>query len=396
MTWLLGLLALGVVAFFVLGGRAERWINVVTPTPLPAVGREARALHRSSPVVDLHADSLLFGRDLLVRSDVGHVDLPRLREGGVALQVFGAPTKFPYSRDLHHTAADGFDLLTLIGLAGRNPLAVRGPYGRALWMAERLDAFVAASDGRLVWIRTRADLESLLAARAAGGDVVGALFSLEGAHALEHGPGDLDAFFDAGVRMIGLAHFFDNRYAGSAHGVAKGGLSDEGRALVRRMQERGVVVDLAHVSPAAIDDVLSLATRPVVFSHGGVRATCDNPRNLSDAQLRAIAAGGGVIGIGYFDLAVCGEGLASILAAVQHVIGVVGDDHVALGSDYDGGTRVGFDTSQLPALTQALLDAGIPPASVAKILGGNAIRVLRATLPPGPVAGAATTAPASG
>jgi microsomal dipeptidase-like Zn-dependent dipeptidase len=370
-----------VLVFFVLGGMAERWVNTVDPVALPDVTDDSAILHRSSFVIDLHADSLLFGRDLLVRSDIGHVDLPRLREGGVALQVFGAVTKFPLSFDLHQNAGDGIDVMTLLGAANRTPLASRGPLGRALWMAERLDGFVAGSNGRLVAIRSRADLDALVAARAAGAQTVGALLGVEGAHTLENGPEDLDRLFDAGVRMIGLAHFFDNAYAGSAHGVEKGGLSDAGRELLRRMEAKGVVVDLAHVSPAAVEDVLAMATRPTVVSHGGVRATCDSPRNLHDHQVREIARGGGVIGIGYFELAVCGEDLPSILAAIQHVISLVGLDHVALGSDYDGGTSVGFDTSQLPALTQALLDAGIPPEGVSKILGGNALRVLRATLP---------------
>jgi microsomal dipeptidase-like Zn-dependent dipeptidase len=373
----------GALAFFVLGGLAERWVNTVAPVPLPEVAEATTALHHSSFVVDLHADSLLFGRDLLERSDIGHVDLPRLREGGVALQVFGAVTKFPLSSDLHQNAGDGIDVMTLLGAANRTPLAIRGPLGRALWMAERLDGFIAGSEGRLVAIRNRADLEALVAARSAGRQSVGALLGVEGAHTLENGPEDLDRLFDAGVRMLGLAHFFDNDYAGSAHGLEKGGLSDAGRELVRRMEEKGVVVDLAHVSPAAVEDVLAMATRPTLVSHGGVRATCDSPRNLHDQQVRDIARGGGVIGIGYFSLAVCGEDLPSILAAIAHVIRLVGVDHVALGSDYDGGTTVGFDTSQLPALTQALLDAGIPPDGVAKILGGNALRVLRATLPEG-------------
>jgi len=381
---LVPLVVLLVLAFFVIGGRAERWANTVVRVPLPEVGPAAEALHRASFVVDLHADSLLFGRDLLLRSEVGHVDLPRLQEGGVALQVFGTVSKFPLSFELHENSGQGPDVLTVLGLANRNPLATRGPLGRTLWMAERLDGFAARSNGALVPIRTREDLDALVAARASGSRSVGALLAVEGAHALENGPQDLDPLFDAGVRMIGLAHFFDNRYAGSAHGTAKGGLSESGRELVRRMQDRGVVVDLAHVSPAAVSDVLAIATRPTLVSHAGVRATCDNPRNLDDDQLRAIARGGGVIGIGYFALAVCGEDLPSILAAIQHVIAIAGIDHVALGSDYDGGTTVGFDTRHLPALTQALLDAGIAPEGVAKILGGNALRVLRATLPGGP------------
>ena len=121
-----------------------------------------------------------------------------------------------------------------------------------------------------------------------------------------------------------------------------------------------MLVDLAHVSPAAIDDVLAMATKPTVVSHGGVAGTCANTRTLTDAQVRGIAAGGGVIGIGYWDTAICGREPRHVVAAMRYVIGLVGDDHVGLGSDYDGATTVGFDTSQLAALTQEMLERRTP------------------------------------
>ena len=114
-----------------------------------------------------------------------------------------------------------------------------------------------------------------------------------------------------------------------------------------------------------------MATRPTLVSHGGVKGTCDNPRNLSDEHVRAIAAGGGVVGIGYFELAVCGTDPRDVVAAIRHVVDLVGDDHVALGSDYDGAATVGFDTSQLRALTQEMLEGGLPEDSVRKILGAQ-------------------------
>jgi microsomal dipeptidase-like Zn-dependent dipeptidase len=135
------------------------------------------------------------------------------------------------------------------------------------------------------------------------------------------------------------------------------------------------------VSRQAVDDVLAMASKPTVVSHGGVAGTCPNARTLSDGQVRAIAAGGGVIGIGYWDTAICGREPRHVVAAMRHVIALVGDDHVGLGSDYDGATTVGFDTSQLAALTQQMVDEGLSDASIRKILGGNAVRVLRAVLP---------------
>jgi len=207
------------------------------------------------------------------------------------------------------------------------------------------------------------------------------MIGIEGLYALGIGPEQLIPPFAPEVRMIGLAHFFDNDYAGSAHGVAKGGLTELGRRMFARMEELGIIADLAHLSPAAIDDVLAIATRPVVVSHGGVKGTCPNARTLSDAHLRGIARTGGVVGIGYWKEAVCGTAPRDVARAIRYAVDLIGDEHVALGSDYDGGTTVSFDTSQLAVLTQAMLDEGVADASVRRVLGENALRVLAATLP---------------
>ena len=388
------------IAGFAVG--PERFMNRLDPVALPVISETARTLHSSSFVVDMHADSLLTGRDLLRRSSVGHVDLPRLQEGGVGLQFFTAATVVPLGLNIERNERDSLDLITLLGFTQLSPMGWRGPLGRAELQADRLEQTLAGSGGALVPVRTRADLEALLARRFAsearsepqaseGGGAgyaravtampVGALLGIEGAHALEGDLANLDVVFARGFRMIGLAHFFDNEFSGSAHGAEKGGLTELGRALVRRMQKLGVLVDLAHVSPLAIDETLAISTRPTVVSHGGVKATCPSERTLSDEQVRAIAAGGGVIGIGYWETAVCGREPRQVVAAIKHVVSLVGDDHVGLGSDYDGATTVGFDTSQLAALTQQLLDDGFSEESIRKILGGNVVRVLRAVLP---------------
>ncbi len=365
-----------------LAANAERFANRIEMGPLPVVSEEALALHRSSRIVDLHADTLLWSRDLLVDGTIGHVDLPRLERGGVALQVFTLVTRFPVTSNVDRTDGAGLDAITLLAFAHRWPSATRASLeSRALFQAERLDAAIERSDGRLVPIRTRRDLERLLAHRARAPDAVGALLGIEGAHALDGDVANLGALVDAGVRMVGLAHFFDQEFAGSAHGLEKGGLTLAGRELVHELERRGVIVDLAHASAHTIDDVLAIAKRPVVVSHTGVRATCDNARNLSDEQIRAIAAQGGLSGIGYWATAVCGTRPADVARAIRHVVELVGDAHVALGSDWDGATSVGFDAAQLPVLTQALLDAGLSEAQVHRILGENALRLISATLP---------------
>lgn len=376
-----GVLLVVAGAWLALGLRLEGFLNRLDPVSLPPISEQARALHASSFVADLHADSLLFGRDLLARGSLGHVDLPRLREGGVALQVFGLPTRVYFGTNIDRTEARGLDALTVAGIAKLSPTAWQSPMERALYHAARLAEFARTSDGGLILIRDRSDLARLQQTRSNGETVIGAVLALEGAHALESDPANLRRVFDAGFRMIGLSHFFDNDYAGSSAGIEKKGLTALGRATLAEMESLGIAADLAHLSPAAVDDVLELATKPTVVSHTGVRGTCDNARNLSDDQIRRIAAGGGVIGLGFWDVAACGIAPSDIARAIRHVVRLVGPEHAALGSDYDGATTVGFDASQLPALTQAMLDAGLTEQEIRQVLGENVLRLLSATLP---------------
>jgi microsomal dipeptidase-like Zn-dependent dipeptidase len=325
---------------------------------------------------------LLWGRDLAVRSTIGHVDLPRLRAGGVGLQVFGIVTKFPVTAGIERTDPRWPDAITLLALTHRWPLdTLPSLTARVLHQAARFDALVRGSAGQLRAVRTRADLDAALADHERDPRVIAGVLAIEGAHALDDDVGNLARVYDAGVRMLGLAHFFDNAFAGSAHGLAKGGLTAPGRALVAEMERRGVIVDLAHASAATIADTLALATRPVVVSHTGVRGTCDNARNLSDEQVRAIAAAGGVIGIGVWETAVCGTAPDDVAGAMAYVVELVGDTHVALGTDFDGAVVTGFDATGLPRITDALLRLGLEEAAIRRILGGNVVRLLRATLP---------------
>ena len=145
-----------------------------------------------------------------------------------------------------------------------------------------------------------------------------------------------------------------------------------------------MIVDIAHCSHACVRDVVAMATRPVVSSHGGVQATCPVNRNLTDAEIRGLASTGGVIGIGYWPGAVCDTSPPAIVAAMAHVRDLVGIEHVALGSDFDGSVTTGFDTAQLVQVTQALMDAGFSDQEIRAVMGGNALRVLEDGLqPPG-------------
>ena len=355
-------------------------MNKVTHRDIPISDR-ARALHARLFVADLHADTTLWNRDLLTRSNRGHVDVPRLVEGGVALQSFTIVTKTPRNMNIDRNTSET-DNITLLALAQMWPVRTwRNLTERALYQASRVTDAATRSKGRLSVIRSAADLTSFEARRAADRTAVAAFIGVEGAHALSGDLGNLDRLHEAGVRMMAPTHFFDTEIGGSAHGVSRGGLTPLGRDWVAKMEARKMVIDLAHASADTIRDVLSLARRPVVVSHTGVRGTCDNQRNLSDDQLKAIATNGGVVGIGVWDTAVCGSDARSIAKAIRHAVSVAGIEHVAIGSDFDGAVTAPFDVTGFPQITQALLDAGFDDAQIEAVMGGNVRRVLKALLP---------------
>lgn len=390
-TWLrrtllavLVLLLLGVVGFFALGpGIVENSMNRMADTDLAEPDRETVALHDSLFIADLHSDTLMWNRDLLDRSDRGHMDLPRLQDGNVGLQVFSSVSKTPKNQNYDSNPANTDNITLLAILQLQPPRTWTSLVERSLYHAEKLQDAVADSEGELRFIRSRDDLDRLVADREAGKNVTGALFSLEGLQSLEGDLDNLGRLFGAGARMAGFTHFFDNEVSGSMHGEGKGGLTDLGREAFAEMERRGMVVDIAHASHPAIAEMLELATKPVVASHGGVQATCDVNRNLTDDEIRGVAATGGVVGIGYWDAAVCALTPAAVVDAIEHVIEVGGIETAALGSDYDGATKVAWDTSDIAVVTQELRDRGHSDEDIAAILGGNTLRVLRAVLPVG-------------
>lgn len=358
----------------------RRMNTVVSDTP-PALSPKGSALHRRLFVADLHADQLLWGRDPLKKASHGHVDVPRLQEGHVALQVFSVVTKTPRGMNYDQNTGET-DNITLLALAQRWPSATRTSLlARARYQAERLQDAVLRSGGALTLITSRDTLAAFMQRRNGDPAQVGALLAIEGLHALDGRLENVDVLYADGFRMMGLVHFFDNEVAASAHGVTHGGLTPLGRQVVQRMEQKGILVDLAHSSTQVIQEVLAMATRPVVVSHTGVAATCPGPRNLTDDQLRAIAANGGLIGIGYWDGAICEPTLANIVKAIRHAVAVAGVDHVALGSDFDGATRTPWDTRGVGSITDALLAAGMPQDDVAKVMGENTRSFLLRWLP---------------
>jgi membrane dipeptidase len=361
--------------------RAERRHCPTTNPPPYRSSWRAQALHGDLQIVDLHADTLLWGRDLLRRGTQGQVDVPRLVEGNVALQVLAASTKVPHNANLERND-DRSDDVTLLGIAAGWPPRTWGSLlARALHLASRANRFAERSNGRFSLIRTRLDLAAYLERRRFDPTITAGLLSIEGAHALDDDPDNIDTLADAGFRMLSLSHLFDNRFGGSAHGVDKGRLTPAGRDVIEWMEAWGMIVDVAHASIPTIDDVLAMATRPVVASHTGVRGTADNARNLSDAHLRGIADTGGLIGIGFWPAATGGDDVAAIARAIRHATNVAGFDHVGLGSDFDGAVAQPIDATGMIQITDALLETGFGDDQVAAVMGGNALRLLRETLP---------------
>lgn len=308
-------------------------------------------VHREATVVDLHSDVILDvasgKRDITRRSRVGHIDLPRLQDGGVDVQVFAL---FVHPR----FAGRGFARVSAL-----------------LDAFDRLDVRAA----RLVRATTVESIE-----RAGRAGRVAAVLAVENATALDGDPRNVDRLYARGVRMMGLTWNASNDLADGAEEEVHGGLTPLGRAVLARMQARGIVVDVSHLSERSFWDVLAATRGPLVATHSNAAALTPNRRNLTDEQLRAIAARGGVVGVNFFPAFTGGASLGHVLSHIDYLVKVMGVDHVALGSDFDGFTQTvaGLeDVSRLPNLTAALLDRGYRPDDVRKILGGNALRVFR-------------------
>ena len=369
------------VVEFLVPGWIEGQLNTVEPHRSWTISESARALHHSIPVADLHADPLLWKRDWLERSERGHSDLPRHREGGVALQVLTAVTKSPSGQNYERNRADS-DILRFLTLAQLwPPRTWSSPFERALYQGERLRDWDIRSGDEFEIIRNRGELRELLERRSRGSSSVAGIFGIEGAHALDGALANLDRLEALGLRIVGLTHFFDNRLGGSLHGMSQEGLTEFGRTVVLEANRRGMIIDVAHASPRMVEDVLELIERPVILSHGGFKGACDSARNLDDELMKKLAEHGALMGVGFWDGAVCDYSPQGVVAAIRYGIDLMGIDHVALGSDYDGATRVLFDSSELAVLTQTMLDLGFSETEIRKVMGENAIEFFLANLP---------------
>lgn len=377
--------------------------NLGRAGPANAVPGPSNELHFQSIVVDTHDDTtqrlLDPAFDLGVRHADGSVDIPRAREGGLDALFFS---------------------IYIPGTVIGEP-AVK----RALAQIDAVHRVIDGYPDDLVLATTAEEIR-----KAATGGRIAALIGIEGGHMIANDLGNLRRFFAAGARYMTLTHSVNVDWADSSGDVPRhGGLDDFGRQVVREMNRLGMIVDVSHVSDETFADVLAVSEAPVFASHSSSRALCSHPRNMSDAMIRALAAHGGVIQINYhvgflsqafhdaykaddarlekeIDAETsrrCGEDEAcatltvtalvheyvasgklprvewtDILRHIDHVVGLVGIDHVGLGSDFDGAVMPeGMeDVAHLPRLTAALLQRAYSPADVRKILGGNTLRLM--------------------
>lgn len=375
------------IALFLLAGGAylfgqtvpdtDAKMNTVQDHAPYVISNEAQALHNSINVADLHADTLLWRRDPAKRHERGQVDLPRLREGGVKLQIFSATTKSPDGQNFDGNDADAPDQITKLAQAQLWPTRTWDSiYERAAYQAQRLQKLETDKSNKFVIARTASDLSQ-------PGDVVIGLLLTEGSHPLEGKLENIHQLYDEGYRIMGLQHFFDNKLGGSLHGRSQAGLTDFGREAVTAMTEKDIIIDVAHSSEAVVRDVLAMTEAPLMLSHGGVISHCPRTknRNLPDDVLVEMSQRGSLIGIGYFQGVICDITPNGIAAAIDHAVTVLGYDAVALGSDFDGGVTTTLDSSELAAITQALMDRGIDEAIIRKVMGENAFNFLAANLP---------------
>ncbi len=381
---LLILLALGGVLYFTIfeTKRIDANMNAVRAHEPYFVSDAAQALHDNLYIADLHADTMLWRRNAEKRHDYGQVDLPRLREGGVDFQIFSSVTQSPRGQNFAGNASGKPDNITPLAIAQLWPTRTwMSIYERAAYQAQRLQKLESNPRNKLIIARTKADMD------APAGTLIGLLLT-EGSHPLEGRVENVDRLYDEGYRAMGLQHFFDNRLGGSLHGATKGGLTDFGREAVTRMWDLEVAVDLAHSSEQVARDVLAMnraRSNPgaVFISHGGVRGGCPvtNQRNLPDDLLVELAAQDGILGVGYFHGAICDISPAGIATAISKAVNLMGLEAVSLGSDFDGTVLTALDTSELSAITQALIDDGHSETNIRAIMGENARRFFTASLP---------------
>jgi len=370
--------------------------------PVDQISEKARKLHYAAIVVDTHDDTtgpMLTGEDgfeLAKRNAKGHIDIPRMREGGMDAIFFSI-----------------YIPATVIG-----PEAIK----RSLRLIDTVHEHARRLPNDLLLATTAADVR-----RAAKEKKIAALMGMEGGHMIDNDLGALRMFARLGVRYLTLTHSRKTDWAGSSGEKENTGLTDFGKQVVRELNREGVMVDISHVSDQTFYDAVETSLAPPIASHSSCRAVGNAPRNMTDDMIKALAKKGGVIQITFVDSFIsqelreaqeavrdeqqqktdeaqkaCADNDAAcrreaarkvraeyasrmpkvswekIIEHIDHAVKLVGPEHVGLGSDFDGATMPeGMDdVTYLPRITDALMKKGYKESDIAKILGGNLLRVM--------------------
>lgn len=371
----LGLGILYLLVINIVPGIIDRKMNKVSAQPPYTVSAEAQEVFNSLEfIADLHCDALLWKRNLNKKHNYGHVDIPKLIEGHVSLQAFTIVSKVPFGINFQANETNS-DMLKLHSFAvGRGPSTWFNVTDRAIAQCNELKKYEKKSNGQFRILYSAEDMKKYLSDKKQNPQITAGFLGLEGLHSLSGDINNMEILYQKGVRMMAPVHFQDNELGGSAHGETHAGLNDFGKQVLAKIAEKNIILDVAHSSPAMLDDIIRLYPKPFITSHTGVNGTCPSPRNLSDQHLKAIAQSGGLIGIALFEGAVCGADATATAKAMKYTVDLVGAEHVALGSDYDGAVTAPFDITGLNLLVEAMLKEGLTAEQIRLIMGENVKR----------------------
>lgn len=344
-------------------------IPLLYAVALTATGQSYKKLHNQSIVIDTHNDfpstaiekSVRFEQDLTGRT---HSDLQRMKKGGVDIQIFSIFCNEQFGK----------------GTA----------YNHAIREMDSVDAAIARNPDQMMAVRNPAELQSAVAS-----GKLGCMMGVEGGHMIEDDLGNLEKLYNRGARYMTLTWNNSTSWASSA--VDERGKTDLGRPygltsfgenVVRKMNELGMIVDISHVGEQTFYDAVRVSTKPVIASHSNTYTLCPVPRNMTDDQIRALGKNGGVIHINFYSAFVdtsfqrtgVQPSLSQLIDHVDHIVGLIGVNHVGLGSDFDGissAPKELNDVTKMPLITEELLKRGYSKKDVRKILGENFIRVFK-------------------
>ena len=360
----------------------DKQMNPVSDHLPFVVSDKARDLHKTLLIGDWHSDSALWNRNLSKTYDYGHEDIPRMQKGNIALQMFTTVTKSPSGQNYDSNETASRDNITSLAIVQGWPIKTWSSLTeRAIFQAEKIRNLSLRDSKNLMLIESQSDLKQFMIKRELNPTLIGALIGTEGSHALDGDLNNIERLYNKGFRMMSLHHFFDNKLGGSLHGVTGQGLTDFGRQSIVEMLRLNIIIDVSHSSENVVKDVLDITNRPIVVSHTGFNGHCESPRNINDGLMQSIAKKGGLIGVGFWDGAVCDNTPKSVAEAIVYGIELIGVDHVALGSDFDGAITPGFDSSELVAITHELLELGLSDFQIRKVMGGNMFAFLQQNLP---------------